>query len=202
MTLERGKLIELIGPTCGGKTTFATELGVNLGAVVLLETTEGNPHMADAHQKGDRSWDNQVWFLKQYVERLTQAAQLVKDGKIAVVDSGLTTYLLHSQLILTPDQNVRFRDSAARLVQHLPLPDLIIYLWDDTDFLMERLKKRNLPCDDTSAKFVADLTQLHDTWVAQTQTPVIPIRSRDLEYEGLKADIIRFIRMDISQSAC
>ena len=49
--VERGRLIELIGTTITGKTTFAKELGDALGATVLLETAEGNPHMADPKTK-------------------------------------------------------------------------------------------------------------------------------------------------------
>ncbi len=197
MTPERGRLIELIGPTCSGKTTFAKDLGVALGSVVLLETIEGNPHMADAHRKGERSWNNQVWFLKKYVERLTTATQLREDGKIAIIDSGLPTYLLHSKIILTPEQNTRYGELSADLIRHLSPPDLILYLKDTTDFLMERLKKRNLHCDDADHDFIEKFTRLHDEWVAQTRLPVVPIPSRDLEHEGLKREIFKIIALSV-----
>ncbi len=197
MTPEYGKLIELIGPTCGGKTTFAKDLGVALGATVFLETTEDNPYMADAHRSGEHSWNNQVWFLQQYVRRLSEATRLLEDGKIAIIDSGFPTYLLHSTIILTPDQNTRYGDLAARLTQHLAIPDLTLYLKDDKDFLMARLKRRNKGHDDADPDFVDTLTRLHNEWVAQTHLPVVSIHSRDLEHEGLKKDIIRTIALTI-----
>lgn len=197
--VEQGRLIELIGTTGSGKTTFSKELGYALGATVLLETTEGNPYITDAHHGGEHSWDNQVWFLQKYVERLSTATQLVKDGKIAIIDSGLPTYVLHSKLLI-PDQSDRFNDLATRLTQHLALPDLTLHLTDTTDFLINRLKARHKPHDDADPDFVEKLTQLHNKWVAQTKLPVIPIRSRDLEHEELKADIIQTITLTLKTS--
>lgn len=199
--VERGRLIEIIGTTVTGKTTFAEELGRVLGATVLLETAEGNPYMAHAHHGGKLSWDNQVWFLQKYVERLSTATSLVKDGKIAIIDSGLPTYILHSKLILTPEQNVRYDDLAAQLTHDLAVPDLTLYLRDSTKFLMDRLKARHKPYDDASTKFVSDLTRLHDEWVATATTPVMPIRSRDLEHAGLKLDIMHTIVFTIRPHA-
>lgn len=197
--VERGRLIELIGTTGSGKTTFAKDLGPYLGATVFLETTEGNPYIGNSHKSGEHSWDNQVWFLKQYVERLSKATRLVKDGKIAIIDSGLPTYILHSKLLI-PNRSDQFNDLAARLTQHLALPDLTLYLKDTTEFLMNRLKKRNKKYDDATPDFIDKLTELHDAWTTQTNLPVMTIRSRDLEHEGLKADIIRTIILNLKTS--
>lgn len=198
--IERGRLIEITGSTVTGKTTFAKELGHALGATVLLETAEGNPYMTDAHRAGKHSWDNQFWFLQKYVERLNEATKIVEDGKIAIIDSGLPTYVLHSKLILTPEQNGRYSDLAARLTLHLALPDLTLYLTDTTDFLMERLKKRNKDYDDATPDFINKLTEFHNAWATQTNLPVLTIRSRDLENEELKVDIIRTISLSLAKS--
>lgn len=195
--VEQGRLIEIIGSTGSGKTTFAEELGHALGATVLLETSKGNPYMADAHRADKHSWDNQFWFLQKYVERLNEATKLVEGGKIVIIDTGLPTYILHSKLILTPEQNIQYSDLAARLTQHLSLPDLTLHLKDTTDFLMDRLKKRHKDYDDATPDFIDQLTELHNAWTTQTNLPVMTIRSRDLENEKIKTDIITTIVLTI-----
>lgn len=195
--IERGHLIELIGTTGTGKTTFAKDLGRALGANVLLETADGNPHIADAHHGGEHSWANQIWFLRKYVERLDLATKLIKDGKIVIIDTGLPTYTLHTKLLI-PERSNEFNGLAAGLTQHLVLPDLTLYLTDTTNFLMERLKTRNQKFDDATPDFIEQLTKLHNDWVARATTPVITIRSRDLEHKGLKSDIIKTIVLTLN----
>ena len=196
----KGSIIGIIGTIGSGKSTFAEALRVPLHAEVLPETAVNNPFIGDAQRAEGRVFQNQAWFLLQTVARWEQAARLAQNGKVAIMDTFTPTNLLHSKITLDADSFVLYKRLTATLVKHLPPPNLVIYLHDSLDFLMDRLHKRNLPIDDEDAAYVEKMLVLHENWVntAQFPAPILSIQSRELESPHAVTKYVRKIRHILS----
>ncbi|MCX6791429.1 MAG: deoxynucleoside kinase [Candidatus Gottesmanbacteria bacterium] len=197
---RKGSIIGIIGNLGSGKSTLAELLRVPLHAEVLLESVDNNPFIHDAHKSAGRVFQNQVWFLLQTVTRWEQATHLAQNGKIAIMDTFTPTNLLHSKVTLDADSFVLYKRLADRLTKHLPPPTLVIYLHDTLDFLMDRLRKRNLPIDDENAAYVEKMLVLHEDWVntAKFPAPILSIQSRKLENSASVEVYIRQIQQLLS----
>jgi deoxyguanosine kinase len=198
---HKGAIIGIIGNLGSGKSTFAEMLRTPLHAEVLPESTDNNPFIGDAHGTTKRVFQNQVWFLLQTVTRWEQAAHLAQKGNIAVMDTFSPTNLLHSKITLDADSFILYETLTDTLTRHLPPPDLVIYLHDTLDFLMDRLRKRNLPIDDEDAAYVGKMLVLHEDWIntAKFPAPILSIRSRELESSASVKVYIRQIQQLLSR---
>lgn len=197
-----GAIIALVGAIGSGKSTFADRLGSELNGVVFKETIEGNPFMQDAHKAGALTFQNQVWFLLQSVERWQKAAEIAEGATVAIMDTYTPTNLIHSQITLDGDSFVLYERLADQLTAHLPPPTVTVYLSDSVDFLMNRLhNKRHLAVDDEDELYVTRMLDVYDEWAKTTITPspMIRIRSRDLEDASRASEYIQEIRARIGE---
>jgi deoxyguanosine kinase len=175
-------IVALLGTTNSGKSTFAERLGAELNGVVLKETTEGNLFMADAHNPAGRIFQNQAWFLLQSSVRWEKAAQLATEGKLAIMDTFVPKNLIHSKLTLDSDSYTLYERLADRLTAHLPLPNVVVYLFDSPDFILGRLKARGKFYDaSVQIDHIERMNTLHELWISEAQLPTVRIRSRSLE---------------------
>lgn len=201
MHIERsGAIIALVGTIGTGKSTFADQLGTELNGVIFKETIEGNPFMKDAHKMGAQTFQNQVWFLLQTVERWQKATEIAAQGSVAIMDTYTPTNLIHSQITLDNDSFVLYKHLAGHLTAHLPSPTAIVYLSDSVDFLMDRLhNKRHLAVDDEDEPYVTRMLGFYEDWANTIiiPSPMIRIRSRDLEDRQLATAYINEIRKQI-----
>lgn len=198
---HKGAIIGIIGPIGSGKSTFAERLRAPLHAEVLSETTDNNPFIHDAHGTTGRVFQNQVWFLLQTVTRWGYAARLAQKGAVVIMDTFTPTNLLHSKITLDADSFVLYEALTDTLTHHLPPPTIVIYLHDTMDFLMDRIRKRNLPIDDEDAAYVGKMLVLHENWVntAKFPAPILSIQSRELESPSAVTKYIRKIQHMLSR---
>ncbi len=203
MNKERsGGIIALVGAIGSGKSTFADRLETELNAVVFKETIEGNPFMRDAHKAGALTFQNQVWFLLQSVERWQKAVEIAEGATVAIMDTYTPTNLIHSKITLDEDSFILYERLADRLTAHLPPPTVTVYLSDSIDFLMDRLhNKRRLAVDDEDEPYVARMLALYAEWAKTiiTSSPMLRIRSRDLEDASRASKYIQEIRARIGE---
>lgn len=198
---HKGALIGIIGTIGSGKSTFAETLRAPLRAEIFTESVDNNPFIHDAHGNTGRVFQNQVYFLLQTVTRWEQAARLAQNGRIAVMDTFSPTNLLHSKITLDADSFILYEALTNKLTRHLPPPNLIIYLHDTVDFLMNRLHKRNLPIDDETPAYVGKMLVLHEDWIhtAKYSTPILSIQSRKLENPAAVKKYVQQIQQLLSR---
>ena len=96
------------------------------------------------------------------------------------MDTFTPTNLFHSKITLDADSFILYEALTDKLTHHLPPPNLVIYLHDTLDFLMDRLHKRNLSIDDEDAAYVGKMLVLHEDWIntAKFPAPILSIQSR------------------------
>jgi deoxyadenosine/deoxycytidine kinase len=203
MNKERSKnIVALVGTIGTGKSTLADRLGTELNGVVLKETVEGNAFMRDAHKTGILTFQNQIWFLLQTVERWQKATDVARKGTVAIMDTYTPTNLIHSKISLDNDSFILYGQLVDHLTAHLPPPTVTVYLWDSVDFLMDRFRnKQHVAVNDDDELFVTRMSNIYDEWSKTTITPspMIRIRSRDLEDASLASVYINEIRKQLER---
>jgi deoxyadenosine/deoxycytidine kinase len=162
------KLIVIVGPSGGGKTTLASALAKHGGFDLALEQHNERPFQALFKQDPKYALANQLDYL---LYRAEQERELRKGSKPALMDGGLDldfhgfTRLFHARGWLNDaefDLCHRFYSLTRSL---LPLPDLIIVLNASAQIISERLVARDriniASSDDASLlnQFIAEWTK-------------------------------------------
>ncbi|MDP1722235.1 MAG: deoxynucleoside kinase [Candidatus Gottesmanbacteria bacterium] len=195
-----GAIIALLGTAGSGKSTFADHLGTALHATVYKEKTDGNPFQSSAHTSTGKIFENQVWFLLQSVHRWTEAIHIVKNGNIAIMDTYVPFNDFHSKLAFDHHSYALYEQLSQRLSTHMTQPNLVVYLFDTVDYLMDRLRRRNTAYDkNVNPEYLHKLQTLHDAWISSNLLPILRIRSRELENSDVEATHIADIRQRIQQ---
>lgn len=198
---QTGAIIALLGTAGSGKSTFAEHLGAALHAIVLKEKTGGNPFQSSAHTSTGKSFENQVWFLLQSVDRWTEAIHIRKQGNIAIMDTFIPFNDFHSKLAFDHHSYALYEHLSQRLSAHLAQPNLIVYLFDTVDYLMKRLRRRNTIYDkNVIPEYLHKLQNLHNAWISSNLLPTVRIRSRELENSDVEAKHFANIRQRLISS--
>jgi len=181
-TIRSGALIAVLGVTGSGKSTFAEHIGKSLHAEVFKETFRGNPFIKGAHQKTAITFQNQLWFLMQASKRWEKATRVKIHGNRAVMDTYNPTPLIHAEVVMDDRLSVKLlTDLSEQLTSHLLRPDLLLYLYDESEFIYNRLKNRKLLCDDTTMEFIRRQKQCHESFLPTLSIPIMHIQARQLE---------------------
>jgi len=199
-TDHTGAVIAILGSTGTGKTTFADHLTSSLHGQVFKESIVGNPFMTGAHHKSQTSFQNQLWFLLQAVDRWEQAIRVKSKNGIAVLDTYIPTVWLHSKLILDAPSIELLDRISLILTSHLPDPDILVYLFDDPEYIYHRLLHRHLPCDDVTVDYIHALTKEHESFLSTVHIPIIRIQSRILEDPAKETYFIKEIKKRIKKN--
>lgn len=157
--------VALAGPIAAGKTTLAGRLAERWGYLLVREPFERNPFLAEFYHRGkDVALANELYFLWSRFEQLRTVPPLGEAARGPVVtDYTFAKGLLFASITLSPVEQTLYRQLYDLLAGRVRQPDLIVYLTDTTDRLLERVRLRGRPMEhDLTAEYIEPLRAAYE----------------------------------------
>ncbi|MCK5794521.1 MAG: deoxynucleoside kinase [Anaerolineales bacterium] len=190
-----GKLVLVAGNIGTGKTSLTERLGDRLGWCTAYESVIDNPYLGDFYQDMDAwSFHLQVYFLG---HRAQQHLELVSDNRSAIADRSIYEDVkifaraLYHQGSLSERDYRSYQRVFQLIADHLPEPDLLIYLIAPPEILQKRIEERGRAIESgISLEYLTLLDSFYNDWMKTFNLcPVLKIRSDDLDFVHKKGHL-------------
>ncbi len=142
--LSRFNYIAIEGNIGAGKTSLATVLAADFNAKLILERFKDNPFLPKFYKDRSRyAFPLEMSFLadryQQLLEDITQF-DLFKDCVIA--DYDMYKSLIFAKITLGEEEYNLYKKLFNLMHKELPKPDIYVYLYQNTDRLLENIRNR------------------------------------------------------------
>ena len=185
MPLEKYRYIVIEGPIGVGKTSLTQRLAERTGARTLLEKPQDNPFLERFYQDTARyALPTQLFFLFQRINEVRDLAQMDLFGSRTVSDYLFEKDTLFARLTLSEDEFKLYQTVYQSLALQAPTPDLVIYLQESTDALIERVQRRGLRYERTIGDdYLTRLAQSYGEFFHHYDAaPVLVVNSDNLNF--------------------
>jgi 2-amino-4-hydroxy-6-hydroxymethyldihydropteridine diphosphokinase len=159
---EKYNYIAIEGNIGAGKTSLAKMMGDDFNAKVVLERFADNPFLPKFYQDQERyAFPLEMSFLADRFQQLTDdLAQFDLFKNFIVSDYYIFKSLIFAQVTLQKEEYALYRKMFDIMYKEITKPDLYIYLYQNTDRLLENIKKRGREYEQNIES--AYLKQIHD----------------------------------------
>lgn len=136
--------IAIEGNIGAGKTSLATKIANDFNAKLILERFKDNPFLPKFYEDSARyAFPLEMSFLadryQQLVDEITQL-DLFKESVIA--DYDVNKSLIFASITLPEEEYTLYKKLFQVMHKELPKPDIYVYLYQNTERLLENIKKR------------------------------------------------------------
>ena len=159
---EKYNYIAIEGNIGAGKTSLANLLSDTFNAKLVLERFADNPFLPKFYEDKERyAFPLEMSFLADRYQQLSDdLAQFDLFKNFIVSDYYIFKSLIFAQVTLQKDEYALYRKMFDIMYKEISKPDLYIYLYQNTDRLLENIKKRGR---DYEQNIQADyLQKIHD----------------------------------------
>ncbi len=142
--LSRFNYIAIEGNIGAGKTSLVTQLAQDFNAKIILERFKDNPFLPKFYKNPQRyAFPLEMSFLadryQQLIDDITQF-DLFKDCIIADYDAHKS--IIFANVTLQDEEFNLYKKLFQLMHKELPKPDVYVYLYQNTERLLENIKKR------------------------------------------------------------
>jgi deoxyguanosine kinase len=148
-----------------GKTTLARLLQPAFESELLLEVFEENPFLSDFYSDRARyAFQTQIFFLlSRYRQQRDTLHSVLGQGKTLISDYTFAKDALFARINLHGDELEMYHRVHEALAEKIPTPDLTVYLYADTDMLMQRIALRDRSYERSMERaYIAELGAAYD----------------------------------------
>lgn len=141
---EKYNYIAIEGNIGSGKTTLTKMIGNEFNARLVLERFADNPFLPKFYKDKERyAFPLEMSFLADRYQQLSDdIAQFNLFKNLIVSDYYIFKSLIFSQITLQKDEYNLYRRMFDVMYKEITKPDLYIYLYQNTERLLENIKKR------------------------------------------------------------
>jgi len=168
-----------------GKTTLARLLQPRFSAEILLEVFEENPFLSDFYADRERyAFQTQIFFLlSRYRQQREILPTAINNGHPLISDYTFAKDALFARINLRGDELEMYQRVHEALAEKIPTPDLTVYLYADTDTLMQRIARRDRPYERSMERgYIAELGAAYDDFFANHPEPHLMIDTNPLDF--------------------
>lgn len=142
--LEQFNYIAIEGNIGAGKTTLTTKIAEDFNAKTVLERFADNPFLPKFYEDQNRyAFPLEMSFLADRYQQISDdLAQFDLFKDFIVADYHIFKSLIFAKVTLTDDEYRLYRKLFEIIYREMPKPDLYIYLYQNTDRLLENIKQR------------------------------------------------------------
>jgi len=142
--VEKYNYIAIEGNIGSGKTTLANKIGDDFNAKLVLERFADNPFLPKFYQDEERyAFPLEMSFLADRYHQLTDdLAQFDLFKNFIVSDYFIFKSLIFAQVTLPKEEYGLYRKMFDIMYKEISKPDVYVYLYQNTDRLIDNIKKR------------------------------------------------------------
>jgi 2-amino-4-hydroxy-6-hydroxymethyldihydropteridine diphosphokinase len=142
--VEKYNYIAIEGNIGSGKTSLAKKIGDDFNAKLVLERFADNPFLPKFYKDEERyAFPLEMSFLADRYHQLTDdLAQFDLFKNFIVSDYFIFKSLIFAQITLPKEEYNLYRKMFEIMYKEISKPDVYIYLFQNTDRLLENIKKR------------------------------------------------------------
>ena len=141
---EKYNYIAIEGNIGAGKTSLAKMMSDEFNAKIILERFADNPFLPKFYEDKERfAFPLEMSFLADRYQQLSDdLAQLDLFKNFVVSDYYIFKSLIFAQITLQKDEYLLYRKMFDLMYKEITKPDLYVYLYQNTDRLLQNIKKR------------------------------------------------------------
>ena len=151
MPLLNINYIAIEGNIGAGKTTLATKIAEDFNAKIVLERFADNPFLPKFYKDQNRyAFPLEMSFLADRYQQVSDDLgqfDLFKDFIIA--DYHIFKSLIFAKVTLAEDEFRLYKTLFDIIYKEIPKPDLYVYLYQNTSRLLQNIKRRGRPFEQT-----------------------------------------------------
>jgi len=202
LALEKYNYIAIEGNIGAGKTTLACRIAEDFNAKTILERFADNPFLPKFYKDQSRyAFPLEMSFLADRYQQLSDdLAQfdLFKDFLIA--DYHIFKSLIFAKVTLAEDEYRLYKTLFDIIYKEMQKPDLYIYLYQDTERLLQNIKRRGRSYEqEISAEYLDKINKGYLDYIkSQTDLNVLIINVSDRDFVERQEDYI-FILEEIEK---
>jgi len=142
--LEAFNYIAIEGNIGAGKTTLVTKIAEDFNAKTVLERFADNPFLPKFYEDQNRyAFPLEMSFLADRYQQISDdLAQFDLFKDFIVADYHIFKSLIFAKVTLTDDEYRLYRKLFEIIYKEMPKPDLYIYLYQNTERLLENIRQR------------------------------------------------------------
>ena len=164
-SFSRYNYIAVEGNIGAGKTSFATMISQDFNAKLILERFKDNPFLPKFYEDQSRyAFSLEMSFLADRYQQLSDdLAQYDLFKDFVISDYDVFKSLIFAKITLQEDEYSLYHKLFNLMYKELVKPDLYIYLYQDTERLLENIKKRGRDYEQNIGKDY--LTQINKSYL-------------------------------------
>ena len=144
IVLEQFNYVAFEGNIGAGKTTLSTKIAEDFNAKTVLERFADNPFLPKFYKDQNRyAFPLEMSFLADRYQQLSDdLAQFDLFKDFIVADYHIFKSLIFAKITLAEDEYRLYRNLFDIIYKEMPKPDLYIYLYQNSERLLQNIKKR------------------------------------------------------------
>jgi len=200
--LEQYNHIAIEGNIGAGKTTLANKIAEDFNAKTVLERFADNPFLPKFYEDQNRyAFPLEMSFLADRYQQISDdLAQFDLFRDFIIADYHIFKSLIFAKVTLTDDEYRLYRKLFEIIYKEVPKPDLYIYLYQNTDKLLQNIKQRGRDYEqEIPAEYLEKINKGYLDYIkSQTDLNVLIIDVSDRDFVKNQSDYI-FILEEIKK---
>jgi deoxyadenosine/deoxycytidine kinase len=171
------------GPIGVGKSSLAMKFANRFGYAPLLEAPEENPFLSKFYRDSARyALPTQLFFLFQRIDQLREITQRDLFSELIVSDFMIEKDPLFASLTLSDEELSLYRKIYEVQRPQAPAADLVVVLQASADSLIERIRQRGVPMEQSmSEDYLRSLSEAYtDYFHHYDQSPLLIVNTDQL----------------------
>jgi deoxyguanosine kinase len=203
LALQQFNYIAIEGNIGAGKTTLASKLAEDCNAKLVLERFADNPFLPKFYKDQSRyAFPLEMSFLADRYQQLSDdLAQFDLFKDFVVADYHIFKSLIFAKVTLQEDEFRLYKTMFDIIHKEMPKPDLYVYLYQNTDRLLQNIKKRGRSYEqEIEASYLEKINQGYLDYIkTQSNLNVLIIDVSELDFVKNQADYL-FLLNNIQQA--
>lgn len=190
--------IAIEGNIGAGKTSLASKIAQDFNAKLILERFKDNPFLPKFYEDSARyAFPLEMSFLAdRYQQLVDDITQLDLFTESVISDYDLNKSLIFAKITLTEVEFSLYKRLYSLMYKELPRPDLYIYLYQNTERLLENIQKRGREYEQSiEASYLQKLNAGYLDFIKkQTGGNIKIIDISELEFLKERGDYLKILR--------
>lgn len=194
ISLDRINYIAIEGNIGAGKTTLATKMAQDFNAKTVLERFADNPFLPKFYKDQNRyAFPLEMSFLADRYQQISDdLAQFDLFKDFIIADYHIFKSLIFAKVTLAEDEFRLYKTLFDIIYKEMPKPDLYVYLYQNTNRLLQNIKRRGRVYEqEIPAEYLDKInTGYLDYIKSQKDVNVLIIDVSDLDFLKNQSDYI------------